>query len=63
MKKLLEMISCTKQSLEIQEKLLHSDLLSDKELIDLEHQLTKLHLKIMDLNRAGLIEKFKKRER
>lgn len=63
MDKLLEMIYCTKESLKIQTKLLNSDSLSDKELIDLECQLTKLHLRIMDLNRAGIIEKLKNRER
>lgn len=62
-KKLLEMIDCTKQSLKIQESLLHSHLLTDEELIELEHQLNKLQLRIMDLNRAGIIEKLKKRRK
>lgn len=59
--KLLEMISCTKESLSIQYKLLESNNLSNTEIIELNQQLDKLHLRIMDLNRAGIIQKLKNR--
>lgn len=61
MERLLNMISCTKKSLKIQELLLHSDMLSDKEIIDLECKLNNLHLEIMDLNKISLIQRLKER--